>query len=115
MTALGGEGYMEENGICRLVRDGIVEKIWEVMTTVLSLDMVRTSKLVGWLGRSPGQVGPRDSGPEVYLTSRFSVGQRCSFTREGGYMQGKLGGADEILASALDTLPASLSYPRWSP
>jgi len=47
MTTLGGEGYMEENGIGRLVRDGIVEKIWEGTTTVLSLDMVRTFQTFG--------------------------------------------------------------------
>lgn len=59
MTMLGGEGYMEENGIARcvcgcgqndnlaahlgrrLIPDGIVEKIWEGTITVLSLDLVR--------------------------------------------------------------------------
>ncbi|PBK97416.1 hypothetical protein ARMGADRAFT_1009434 [Armillaria gallica] len=41
MTALGGAGYMEENQIGRLIRDGLVEKIWEGTPTVLSLDVVR--------------------------------------------------------------------------
>ncbi|KAF8895500.1 acyl-CoA dehydrogenase/oxidase [Infundibulicybe gibba] len=41
MTALGGAGYMEENGFGRLIRDGLVEKIWEGTTTVLSLDVAR--------------------------------------------------------------------------
>ncbi|CDO71419.1 hypothetical protein BN946_scf184909.g13 [Trametes cinnabarina] len=41
MTMLGGEGYMEENGITKLIQDGLVEKIWEGTITVLSLDLVR--------------------------------------------------------------------------
>ncbi|KAI0755038.1 acyl-CoA dehydrogenase/oxidase, partial [Daedaleopsis nitida] len=41
MTCLGGEGYMEENGIAKLIPDGLVEKIWEGTVTVLSLDIVR--------------------------------------------------------------------------
>ncbi|KAI8994137.1 acyl-CoA dehydrogenase/oxidase [Trametes punicea] len=41
MTMLGGEGYMEENGITKLIQDGLVEKIWEGTITVLSLDFVR--------------------------------------------------------------------------
>ena len=47
MTALGGEGYMEENGIGRLIRDGVVEKIWEGTTSVLSLDMIRAFQTRG--------------------------------------------------------------------
>ncbi|KAI0648104.1 acyl-CoA dehydrogenase/oxidase [Trametes meyenii] len=41
MTMLGGEGYMEENGITKLIQDGLVEKIWEGTITVLSLDLLR--------------------------------------------------------------------------
>ncbi|KAI0354904.1 acyl-CoA dehydrogenase NM domain-like protein [Trametes cingulata] len=41
MTMLGGEGYMEENGITKLIQDGLVEKIWEGTITVLSLDVLR--------------------------------------------------------------------------
>jgi len=41
MTALGGQGYMEENSIGRLIRDGLVEQIWEGTTTVLALDVMR--------------------------------------------------------------------------
>jgi len=73
MTALGGEGYMEENGICRLVRDGIVEKIWEVMTTVLSLDMVRTFQTRGVVGALPRASRPSRFRPRgVYDFSLLS-------------------------------------------
>ncbi|KAK0464261.1 acyl-CoA dehydrogenase/oxidase [Desarmillaria tabescens] len=41
MVTLGGAGYMEENQIGRLIRDRLVEKIWEGTVTVLSLDVVR--------------------------------------------------------------------------
>ncbi|OCH91207.1 hypothetical protein OBBRIDRAFT_543176 [Obba rivulosa] len=45
LTMLGGEGYMEENGLGRALRDSLVEKIWEGTVTVMSLDLVRaTSK-----------------------------------------------------------------------
>ncbi|KAK7056848.1 hypothetical protein VNI00_002565 [Paramarasmius palmivorus] len=44
MTALGGAGYMEENDIGRLIRDALVEKIWEGTTTVLALDLVRAAR-----------------------------------------------------------------------
>ncbi|PIL22483.1 hypothetical protein GSI_15171 [Ganoderma sinense ZZ0214-1] len=41
MACVGGEGYMEENGITKLIPDGNVEKIWEGTITVLSLDVLR--------------------------------------------------------------------------
>ncbi|KAK1232055.1 hypothetical protein PQX77_004814 [Marasmius sp. AFHP31] len=44
MSALGGAGYMEENNIGRLIRDGLVEKIWEGTVTVLALDVLRASR-----------------------------------------------------------------------
>lgn len=62
MTALGGAGYMEENGFGRLIRDSLVEKcvaftrspqepsadvvhrIWEGTTTVLALDLARAAQ-----------------------------------------------------------------------
>lgn len=44
MAALGGLGYMEETGIGRLIRDSLVEKIWEGTTNVLALDMVRAAR-----------------------------------------------------------------------
>ncbi|KAL1736591.1 hypothetical protein EV714DRAFT_279146 [Schizophyllum commune] len=44
MSALGGNGYMEENDIPRLLRDAMVERIWEGTTTVLSLDLARAMK-----------------------------------------------------------------------
>ncbi|TRM64050.1 acyl-CoA dehydrogenase/oxidase C-terminal [Schizophyllum amplum] len=44
MTALGGNGYMEENDLGRLIRDGLVERIWEGTTTVLSLDLARAMR-----------------------------------------------------------------------
>ncbi|TFK27631.1 acyl-CoA dehydrogenase domain-containing protein [Coprinopsis marcescibilis] len=44
MTALGGAGYMEENGIGRAIRDGLVEKIWEGTVAVLALDLARSAQ-----------------------------------------------------------------------
>jgi len=43
MAALGGQGYMEETGIGRLIRDALVERIWEGTENVLALDLVRAT------------------------------------------------------------------------
>jgi alkylation response protein AidB-like acyl-CoA dehydrogenase len=71
MTALGGEGYMEENSIGRLVRDGIVEKIWEGTTTVLSLDMIRAFQTRGTVEAFSQASGPLRFQP--YYLSNFSL------------------------------------------
>ncbi|KDQ62343.1 hypothetical protein JAAARDRAFT_203500 [Jaapia argillacea MUCL 33604] len=44
MASMGGQGYMEETGIGRCIRDGLAEKIWEGTVTVLSLDLVRAAQ-----------------------------------------------------------------------
>ncbi|KAM0752883.1 acyl-CoA dehydrogenase/oxidase C-terminal [Meredithblackwellia eburnea MCA 4105] len=41
MEALGGQGYMVENELGRLLQDTAVEKIWEGTTNVLALDVIR--------------------------------------------------------------------------
>ncbi|KAH8556106.1 acyl-CoA dehydrogenase/oxidase C-terminal [Umbelopsis sp. PMI_123] len=41
MEALGGQGYMEDVGIARAVRDAQVNCIWEGTTNVLGLDVLR--------------------------------------------------------------------------
>ena len=84
MTALGGEGYMEENGIGRLVRDGIVEKIWEGTTAVLSLDMVKAFKTRGSI-----EALSQASRPSLFRlcsTANFplQVGRSYRLAREGG-------------------------------
>ncbi|KAF4617730.1 hypothetical protein D9613_006125 [Agrocybe pediades] len=44
MAAMGGAGYMEENGFGRSIRDALVEKIWEGTIVVLSLDLMRAAQ-----------------------------------------------------------------------
>ncbi|KAF9096899.1 hypothetical protein BGX29_000356 [Mortierella sp. GBA35] len=41
MECFGGQGYMEETGIGRAMRDVLVNTIWEGTTNVLSLDLLR--------------------------------------------------------------------------
>ncbi|RUP47150.1 hypothetical protein BC936DRAFT_146074 [Jimgerdemannia flammicorona] len=41
MEALGGQGYMEDVGIARQLRDAQVNTIWEGTTNVLALDVLR--------------------------------------------------------------------------
>ncbi|KAF9483462.1 hypothetical protein BDN70DRAFT_904191 [Pholiota conissans] len=43
MAAMGGAGYMEENGFGRSIRDALVEKIWEGTIVVLALDLTRSA------------------------------------------------------------------------
>ncbi|KAJ6607706.1 acyl-CoA dehydrogenase/oxidase [Mycena sp. CBHHK59/15] len=44
MAAMGGQGYMEETGIGRLIRDTVVEQIWEGTIEVLAHDLIRASR-----------------------------------------------------------------------
>ncbi|KAJ7108438.1 acyl-CoA dehydrogenase NM domain-like protein [Mycena crocata] len=44
MAALGGQGYIEETGFGRLIRDALVEKIWEGTVDVMALDLIRATK-----------------------------------------------------------------------
>ncbi|KIM43215.1 hypothetical protein M413DRAFT_444026 [Hebeloma cylindrosporum] len=44
MSAMGGAGYMEENGFGRSIRDALVEKIWEGTIVVLALDLARAAQ-----------------------------------------------------------------------
>jgi alkylation response protein AidB-like acyl-CoA dehydrogenase len=41
MEALGGQGYMEDVGIGRQLRDAQVNTIWEGTTNVLAMDVLR--------------------------------------------------------------------------
>ncbi|KAF7371111.1 Acyl-CoA dehydrogenase NM domain-like protein [Mycena sanguinolenta] len=44
MAALGGQGYIEETGFGRLIRDAMVEKIWEGTIDVMALDLIRATR-----------------------------------------------------------------------
>ncbi|KAH7090118.1 hypothetical protein BKA62DRAFT_102396 [Auriculariales sp. MPI-PUGE-AT-0066] len=43
MMALGGQGYMEETEIARLIRDQLVERVWEGTGAVLTTDLLRAA------------------------------------------------------------------------
>ncbi|KAL4251826.1 acyl-CoA dehydrogenase family protein [Abortiporus biennis] len=47
MASLGGQGYMEENGFGTIIKDALVEKIWEGTVNVLSMDTVRATAKPG--------------------------------------------------------------------
>lgn len=47
MEAYGGQGYMEETGLGRAMRDVLVNTIWEGTTNVLSLDVLRVMAETG--------------------------------------------------------------------
>lgn len=41
IESMGGQGYMEENGLAEALRDLTVERIWEGTPAILSLDLLR--------------------------------------------------------------------------
>jgi alkylation response protein AidB-like acyl-CoA dehydrogenase len=47
MEAFGGQGYMEETGLGRAMRDVLVNTIWEGTSNVLSLDVLRVMAETG--------------------------------------------------------------------
>ncbi|KAG0377340.1 hypothetical protein BGX24_006288 [Mortierella sp. AD032] len=47
MECFGGQGYMEETGLGRAMRDVLVNTIWEGTTNVLSLDVLRVMAETG--------------------------------------------------------------------
>ncbi|KAF9961586.1 hypothetical protein BGZ65_010479 [Modicella reniformis] len=47
MESFGGQGYMEETGIGRIMRDVLVNTIWEGTSNVMSLDVLRVMTETG--------------------------------------------------------------------
>ncbi|EAU86035.1 acyl-CoA dehydrogenase domain-containing protein [Coprinopsis cinerea okayama7 len=92
MSALGGAGYMEENGIGRAIRDGLVEKIWEGTVVVLALDLARSAL-------DPSTLKAFTSWAETIIDSIPSS------------VQPRLNDATGLLREALATLPKVYSTP----
>ncbi|KAI0646429.1 acyl-CoA dehydrogenase NM domain-like protein [Trametes meyenii] len=93
MTALGGLGYMEETGVGRLIRDAMVEKIWEGTVNVCALDLIRATtrypKAIGyfvdWAGGLIASVPPaleKQLSQAINMLS-VSVGQITASFEEG--------------------------------
>ncbi|KII90615.1 hypothetical protein PLICRDRAFT_52341 [Plicaturopsis crispa FD-325 SS-3] len=100
MTLLGGQGYMEENGIGRSIRDGLVEKIWEGTTTVLSLDLVRAV-------RDPATI-------KAFLAWGRGIVASCPEelqNKNGDALQALRGGLDDITTVFAAPMPALLPRP----
>lgn len=47
MECFGGQGYMEETGIGRIMRDVLVNTIWEGTSNVMALDVLRVMTETG--------------------------------------------------------------------
>ncbi|TBU62249.1 acyl-CoA dehydrogenase/oxidase [Dichomitus squalens] len=92
MACLGGEGYMEENGIAKLIPDGIVEKIWEGTITVLSLDLVRAAE--------------KSTAMDAFVKWAHEVLQSCSRS-----LSEPLGGPLAFLRLAVDELANAYKGP----
>jgi putative acyl-CoA dehydrogenase len=61
IEAFGGQGYVEDTGLPRLLRDAQVLPIWEGTTNVLSLDVLRAIDKTGALGHFLADVRGRVS------------------------------------------------------
>ncbi|KAG6890631.1 hypothetical protein C0995_006607 [Termitomyces sp. Mi166 len=92
MSALGGAGYMEENGFGRSIRDSLVEKIWEGTTTVLALDLARVAQ-------------------DPTTTKAFAIWVQGVVSSCPSDLLQQLQEPLKILTNALDELTASLQKP----
>ncbi|KAJ3497462.1 hypothetical protein NLJ89_g10346 [Agrocybe chaxingu] len=92
MSALGGAGYMEENGFGRSIRDALVEKIWEGTVVVLALDLTR-------FARDPASV-------KAFVSWANSVIASCPSP-----LQQKLSPSLAIVKTAIEELPSCFSQP----
>jgi alkylation response protein AidB-like acyl-CoA dehydrogenase len=102
IEAFGGQGYMEDTGIGRLLRDAQVLPIWEGTTNVLSLDVLRVlakpgvaDAFLGELNRlqAPGrehaaEALARVAGMEPEVAQRH--GRRVAFTLAEAWVEGLL-------------------------
>ncbi|KAF8598094.1 acyl-CoA dehydrogenase domain-containing protein [Ceratobasidium sp. AG-I] len=89
MASLGGLGYMEETGIGRLIRDSLVEKIWEGTTNVLALDMLRAARedsgapvtaFYEWSDEIVSRLAPQNSINTTPITRALALLRRVFFS-----------------------------------
>jgi alkylation response protein AidB-like acyl-CoA dehydrogenase len=77
IEAFGGQGYMEDTGIPRLLRDAQVLPIWEGTTNVLSLDVLRVMSkqpdIAEAYADELGRLGSRNTGAVMDLLGRVSA------------------------------------------
>jgi len=98
MASLGGQGYMEENVIGRLIRDCTVDRIWEGTISVLSLDLIRASQ------------GDRGITPFIKWANHV-IASTPTLLRGGVQLDTCL----NSLRSSLETVTEILSAPSISP
>lgn len=68
MEAFGGQGYMEETGIGRAMRDVLVNTIWEGTSNVLSLDVLRVmAETKGQAMQLYSDVSPKERWVSIYV------------------------------------------------
>jgi putative acyl-CoA dehydrogenase len=76
LEAFGGEGYIEDTGIPRLLRDAQVLSIWEGTTNILSLDALRaverSDALAAWTADVRRRFGSAKTGELAVSVERVS-------------------------------------------
>ncbi|KAI8808481.1 hypothetical protein BJ742DRAFT_808737 [Cladochytrium replicatum] len=79
MEALGGQGYMEEIGIGRILRDVLVNMIWEGTTNVMALDVMRVinheskGKALSSLDKVVGSMLPEHASTQTIARAKQNV------------------------------------------
>jgi putative acyl-CoA dehydrogenase len=77
LEAFGGEGYIEDTGVPRLLRDAQVLSIWEGTTNILSLDALRaverSDALAAWTADVRRRLGSAKTGELAVSVERVSA------------------------------------------
>src|SRR5438270_7223260 len=105
IECFGGQGYMEDTGLPRLLRDAQVLPIWEGTTSVLSLDVLRVlskGDALDALGAELERLHAPERGDVLDLARKVrleggdtgeSMARRLAFSLARSWMGGLLGGA----------------------
>src|SRR5207302_6988082 len=117
IECFGGQGYMEDTGLPRLLRDAQVLPIWEGTTSVLALDVLRVLSKGDALDALAAELErlhapERDDALELARKARLeggdtgeSMARRLAFLLARCWMGGLLGGAGVVVRPRAIGLP----------
>ncbi|CAE6368315.1 unnamed protein product [Rhizoctonia solani] len=111
MAALGGLGYMEETGIGRLIRDSLVEKIWEGTINVLALDMLRAARggAIKAFCEWSRAIIAQHPGPSIELVKRLTLLESLNLANCSSHARQAL-----MLVAGLASASYLLQHAQWS-
>ncbi|CEL62982.1 Putative acyl-CoA dehydrogenase AidB OS=Escherichia coli (strain K12) GN=aidB PE=1 SV=3 [Rhizoctonia solani AG-1 IB] len=111
MAALGGLGYMEETGIGRLIRDSLVEKIWEGTINVLALDMIRAARggAIKAFCEWSRAIIAQHPGPSIELVKRLTLLESLNLANCSSHARLAL-----VLVARLASASYLMQHAQWS-